>query len=409
MSHPASPYQQFAIIYVDDEVQSLKYFPKLFPDFRILTAESVDAAKRLIEAEGDGLAIVLTDQRMPGASGTDLLAHLHLRRPEVVRILTTAYSDLDSAIAAVNSGAVYRYVVKPWDQADLRQTLMRAYEFFILQRERNKLLREKISVLQRMFIMDRVRSYAVLAAGLAGRVQYSLQALKAFLDAAPVPAQTGKAEAAGGVDWNELWAIARVESSRMIETIQGVAQRTIEPRYTFTALDAPAVIRSGLAPVIAQAAHRSVTVTWDGIPMDLPGIRADATMLARMAGIMLDRLLLVDRDARAVRVRLQATEVWGQQGLRLSVTADDRVWEEAQLHACFTVLSGARMGSPGDQDGDLLAAYFIAYHHGGTMAIHRTTPQGPGFVACLPVDPEVCAMPGVDPQWLERTFTWFEG
>ena len=409
MSMTASRYQQFVVLYVDDEVQSLKYFPKLYPEFRVLTAANVEAAKALIEAQGEEIAIVLTDQRMPGGSGTDLLAYLHHRRPEVVRILTTAYSDLDSAIAAVNSGAVYRYVIKPWDQADLRQTLMRAYELFILHRERNKLLREKISVLQRMFIMDRVRSYAVLAAGLAGRVKYSLQALKAFLDAAPVPAQSTVAGDEGSVDWNQLWEIARVESTRMIDTIQGIAQRTIEPQYTFAALDAPAVIRAGIDPIAIQAASRGVKVVWDGIPMDLPQIRADAAMIGRMAAIMVDRLLLVDPATNLVRIRLQATEVWGQPGLRLSVTADDRVWEEAQLHACFTVLSGAKMGSAGDQDGDMLAAYFIAYHHGGTMAIHRTSPQGPGFVACLPVNPEVTTMPGVDAQWLERTFTWFEG
>lgn len=409
MSTTDSRYQQFAILYVDDEVQSRKYFPKLYSEFRILTASSVEAAKEIIEVQGDEIAIVLSDQRMPGGSGTDLLAHLHHRRPEIVRILTTAYSDLDSAITAVNSGAVYRYVVKPWDQADLRQTLMRAYELFILHRERNKLLREKLSVLQRMFILDRVRSYAVLAAGLAGRVKCSLQALKVFLDAAPIPKQSPLHDDEGSVNWNQLWEIARVESARMIDTIQGVAQRTIEPQYDFAALDAPAVIRTGIDPVAVLAMGRGIKVVWDGIPMDLPQICADAVMLARMAGIMLDRLLLVDPAARVVRIRLQAAEVWGQPGLRLSVTADDRVWEEAQLHACFTVLSDAKLGSTSDQEGDMLAAYFIAYHHGGTMSIHRTSPQGPGFVACLPVNPDVSTMPGVDAQWLERTFTWFEG
>ena len=408
MTDDSTRYHEFVVVYVDDELQSLKYFPKLFPEFRVLTAANASEAQVLLDSLGETVAIVMSDQRMPGGSGTDLLAGLHRRRPDVIRILTTAHSDLESAIAAVNTGAVYRYVVKPWQVEDLRQTLRRGYELFVLQRERNRLLREKLAVLQRMFIMDRVRSYAVLAAGLAGRVKYSLQALKAFLDAAPIPEPDSAMIADGDVRWHQLWDLARAESQRMLDTIQGVAERTITPAYHFAPLDAARAIREGVAAGEGLATARGVVVLWDPVPDGIPLLSADQGMLARMAGIMLDRLLLVDPLARQVRIRLARSEVWGSPALRVSVTAEQRDWTELELHGCFAMLSGQSSGSA-HQDGDLLAAYFIAYHHGGTMAVHRTSPHGPGFVACLPFDPLGVAIPGVDADWLERTFTWFEG
>jgi len=101
-------------------------------------------------------------------------------------MLTTAYSDLDSAIDAVNSGAIFKYVVKPWDLRELRGCLLRGMEFFLLQQERDTLLREKMSVLQRLVVTDRVRSLAILAAGLAALAMIPT-AVYVFKDDQPVP------------------------------------------------------------------------------------------------------------------------------------------------------------------------------------------------------------------------------
>jgi two-component system, probable response regulator PhcQ len=401
-------YDEFFILYVDDEAQSLKYFPKLFPAFRILTAEGVQAARKVIAEHGDYIAVVISDQRMPDGSGTELLSELRRMRPEIIRILTTAYSDLDSAIAAVNSGAVYRYVVKPWEQADLRQTLMRAYEFFGLQRDRNRLLREKISVLQRMILLDRVRSFAVLAAGLANRIKYPLEALRAFLDAAPPPPENTMRT--NDVQWDRLWKMAQQESQGILETIHGVVQRTIEPAYHFQPIDFAKVLAESLEAVSERGRQRGVTVELEPIPSDLPTIKADVHMLQQMLSILPQRLSLVDPEAKVIRIGCHADEVWGQPGVRISVVAAERDWSTIELHNCFSMVSpqGNGLLQASSWDGDLLAAYFIAYHHGGTMSVRRTTPMGPGFVASFPADPEAVTIPGVDAQWLERTFTWLD-
>src|SRR5437773_4800500 len=157
-------YKKFTILYVDDEEKSLKYFARAFEDqFQILTASNATDGLRLLEAHKDGIGLLMTDQRMPGEKGVWLLERARQLRPRMIRILATAYSDMDAAVAAVNTGAIYKYVTKPWDPPQLEQTLKRGLEFFLVQSERDQLLREKMSVLHNMMVADRIVSLGLLA------------------------------------------------------------------------------------------------------------------------------------------------------------------------------------------------------------------------------------------------------
>src|SRR6266704_2852020 len=179
-------YKKYSILYVDDEEKSLKYFAKAFEEqFRILTASNATDGLRLLEEHKDDIGLLMTDQRMPGEKGIWLLEKARQLRPRIVRILATAYSDMESAIAAVNTGAVYKYITKPWDPPQLENSLKRGLEFFMVQRERDHLLKEKMSVLHNMMIADRIVSLGLLAAGLSHHIRNSLVAVKTFLDLAP--------------------------------------------------------------------------------------------------------------------------------------------------------------------------------------------------------------------------------
>ena len=123
-------YKKFAILYVDDEEKSLKYFERAFgDDFRVFTAANAQDGFKLLELHADEIGLLMTDQRMPGEKGVWLLERARQLRPRILRILVTAYSDFDAAIAAVNSGAIYKYVHKPWDPPQLELTLRQALEF----------------------------------------------------------------------------------------------------------------------------------------------------------------------------------------------------------------------------------------------------------------------------------------
>ncbi|HEY3930830.1 MAG TPA: ATP-binding protein, partial [Verrucomicrobiae bacterium] len=91
------------------------------------------------ETHKDEIGLLMTDQRMPGEKGVWLLERARKLRPRIIRVLATAYADMDAAIAAVNSGAIYKYVSKPWDPPQLEETLKHGLEFFIVQTERDKL------------------------------------------------------------------------------------------------------------------------------------------------------------------------------------------------------------------------------------------------------------------------------
>src|SRR5271169_3322016 len=182
----AQDYKKFAVLYVDDEEKSLKYFERAFGDeFRVFTAPNAQSGLKLLEQHADEIGLLMTDQRMPGEKGVWLLERARQLRPRVLRMLVTAFADMDAAISAVNTGAIYKYITKPWDPVQLEITLRQGLEFFMVQGERDQLLHEKMSVLRNMMIADRIVSLGLLAAGLSHQIRNSLVAVKTFLDLAP--------------------------------------------------------------------------------------------------------------------------------------------------------------------------------------------------------------------------------
>ena len=81
-------------------------------------------------AEKNGYGLVICDYQMPGMLGVDVLRRIKLLQPNTIRIILTAHADMDIAIRAINDGAVYRFLVKPWDNRELIETVRRAFEEF---------------------------------------------------------------------------------------------------------------------------------------------------------------------------------------------------------------------------------------------------------------------------------------
>jgi len=129
-------YQNCTILYVDDEEKSLVNFNRVFrKKFKILSAVNAAEGYRLLEEYRDDIALLMSDQRMPGEKGVEFLKRAREVHPNAVRILTTAYSDFDVAIEAMNSGAVSKLVTKPWDIPQLEMIIKEACDFFTSQRE----------------------------------------------------------------------------------------------------------------------------------------------------------------------------------------------------------------------------------------------------------------------------------
>jgi len=152
------PNSKCGILYIDDEEKALKYFKMAFSaKFEVFTASSGSAGLEILREEAPRIGIVISDQKMPEMQGAEVLGIAREEFPHVVRILTTAYSDLDSAIQAVNKGHIYQYIVKPWEIQDLGMILQRAADYYQVLSERNQLLSLKMTTLQRMVCSDRVK------------------------------------------------------------------------------------------------------------------------------------------------------------------------------------------------------------------------------------------------------------
>src|SRR6266446_6233616 len=230
-------YKKYAILYVDDEEKSLKYFARAFEEeFRILTAPTAQEGFKLLEQHKDEIGVLMTDQRMPGEKGTWLLEKARQLRPRIIRILATAYSDMDAAIAAVNTGAIYKYVTKPWDPPQLENTLKRGLEFFLVQRERDQLLREKMSVLHNMMIADRIVSLGLLAAGLSHHIRNSLVAVKTFLDLAPAKLEAEKVDLDGLRNpdfWKEYYQNVQGQIGKINNMLKDLWTASEKPAFAF--------------------------------------------------------------------------------------------------------------------------------------------------------------------------------
>jgi len=128
----------YKILIVDDEPANLRALERLFrQEYEVLTANSGTEALELLTQHD--VALLITDQRMPGMTGIELLKKTMSLRPRMVRIILTGYTDVEALVEAINCGEVYRYITKPWSNEDLRVTIKRALEHYETNRKRHEL------------------------------------------------------------------------------------------------------------------------------------------------------------------------------------------------------------------------------------------------------------------------------
>ena len=141
-------HREYPVLYVDDEPENLRIFELTFRrEFTILTATSGEEG--LAKLAERPVALVLSDHRMPGMTGTEFLARVAELDASTVRIMVTAYGDVETLQSAINNGSIYRFIPKPWTPEDVRATLRRGIEAYALERERSQLLRE-LTILNRV-------------------------------------------------------------------------------------------------------------------------------------------------------------------------------------------------------------------------------------------------------------------
>jgi two-component system probable response regulator PhcQ len=384
-------YKKYAILYVDDEEKSLKYFTRAFEEnFRVLTASNAQDGLKLIEQHGEDIGVLMTDQRMPGEKGVWLLEKARALHPRTIRILATAFSDMEAAIDAVNTGAIYKYVTKPWDPEQLEHTLKHALEFFSVQNERDQLLREKMSVLHNMMIADRIVSLGLLAAGLSHHIRNSLVAVKTFLDLAPSKMAEEKMNIDGLRNpdfWKEYYQSVQGQIERINNLLKDLWTASEKPSFEFSdEVQLRTVVDSCIDALKTPFAAKNIKVK-NEIPESLPTMKVDKPKFYRLFDLMLKDELATLPAGSEVTLKAEAYNGTSRPGILIQISDNGPGLPQEALRLVFDPFV-VRSDSPMEYGIHLMACYFIVHHHGGKIDARSEDGKGTTFTLRLPIDPD---------------------
>lgn len=143
-------HKAITILYVDDERMACKYFASAVgTDYEVLTALSADAALEILADPHNRVGVLVTDYRMPGRDGGDLLRQVEREYPHIVRILVTAYVDKSVLLETINSGEIFQILEKPLGLMEIRRVLRMA----------SSLARERSSKQQKLMAIDETLAF----------------------------------------------------------------------------------------------------------------------------------------------------------------------------------------------------------------------------------------------------------
>ncbi len=135
-----------SILYLDDEVDNLIAFKAVFRrSYDVHTAANTEEAWNVLK--NTAIQIIISDQRMPEVSGVDFLSSVSLKYPEIIRMILTGYSDMQSIIDAINKGKIYYYITKPWKFEELKIIIDKGIEAYNLRIQNILLLEENTKLL----------------------------------------------------------------------------------------------------------------------------------------------------------------------------------------------------------------------------------------------------------------------
>ncbi|MEM6822655.1 MAG: response regulator [Verrucomicrobiota bacterium] len=407
MIYESYDYKRYKVLFVDDEDLTRKYFERNFRDsFDILTAAGGEEARTLLRKHQNEIGILITDQRMPGESGVQLLEYARKNYPRMLRMMITAYADLQDTVDAINSGAIYKYVSKPYEDFELELTLKRAMEFHIIHVDRDQLLHEKLSSLHRSVMTERIVNMGVLSAGLSHHLRNSLTAVKSFLDLAPqkLSEEDVDINQIKNPDyWNQLYDVAQGQVSKVVDFLHGI-------ECYVTVRDPEFSDEVEVKEVVSRAIelHKDL-LKEHKISMDISGVKEGLKITANAKLLSQALEWLVEERAKhlagdcEIRIRSEVKEGETEQVvLYLDDPAADLDEEAlAQLFDPFRI----NPKNPSEFGIHLLGTFFLIYHHGGMMQIKQKGINGGiEFQIGLPMDANQPVELPDDDEFLQKVF-----
>ncbi len=307
------------VLFVDDDKSNLLVCEAVCGDeFEVLTAEGGAEALEIMQRHEVG--VVVSDQRMPRMSGVELLERIREAYPDVVRLLVTAYADVQAAIDAINHGQVRRYLRKPWEPEELKAEIRDALERFSTRR--------RLAELERRFVQtERVYALGIVTAGIGHELRNPISwivsntqhSLAELAELEQELARLGHETLRNKVE--EICAALLDVSSgaeRVTEIVSGIQSSLAGPVAENEEVDLEEVVRLALRMVDAQL-NRAARIELDARgPCSVSGSR---TRISQIAVNLLVNAGHAVSGLPSDRARI-AVRIWNREGWAFLEIAD---------------------------------------------------------------------------------------
>ncbi|MEZ4446163.1 MAG: hybrid sensor histidine kinase/response regulator [Polyangiaceae bacterium] len=381
------------VLYVDDDHSNRVVFEHSFRgQFSLITAPSAEEALALLEERDVG--VLVTDQRMPGMSGNELLEEVKQRWPEIVRVVITAYSDLDAILKAINDGLVARYVVKPWDREELTGLLEWACEVHLLGR-RDQAVKAHLLNTERLAVVGSLTAGALhdLSTPLSSLLTNS-EVLRRYAHAVPAIAELAKAHAYTLVksERQRLQELVRdlpLLADDMFETAEvavGIVRQMAglvagRSGSEEQAVADPVVITRHVMSLCRRELPKGARVAYVG-PQPLPHVRITPTDLTRvLLNLLMNAAQALRRTDRVAPGTIEVDAVMTATSVSIVVSDDGPgmspdVLDKATKEFFTTRVDGSGLG--------LTQCRRLTERAGGTLKLESRQGQGVRVTVMLP-------------------------
>ncbi len=385
------------ILVVDDEpfiVEMLEDYLK--EQYHVLTATSGDAALQLLKQHPE-IDIIISDQRMPGISGIDLLKKSLETHPNAERIIITAYADLESVLEGLNEARISYYFPKPIDLYQIKLAVQQLAEKIDLWRsnlqlieqlkEQNRLIEQKISerTKELQLALQQLREHQILQQRF---FNIAVHDLKNPLSTLRIICSELQKIVGDRPEAQQLFTMVEEPLNTMEQLVQDILTITrlqsAEPGLEIQPINLQELLQAVIYEFRPQAQRKNITLTLQ-LPEDLPIIEGDYRRLKQVFDNLISNgikytppggkvLLTASADSANVTITVQDT------GLGMTTQDLEKVFGE------FQTLSAKPTGGESSTGlGLFIAKKIVALHHGKITAYSEGPGKGSTFTVVLPI------------------------
>ena len=375
------------VLLVDDEPLTTKYFASWFSShFPVFVASSAEEALQVLDTHADRIGVVVTDERMPEGNGVKLLETVRTRHPQTIRILTTAYMDMETLLEAINVGSVFSFVAKPWELKDLERVLFDALKVHEKQVRDAHLIERKLSDLRNQIIDNHVYDIGIIAGKLGHYVYNALCPVTFLLD------QLIEGKIANNYPEDFLRDVQK-HVEEVVVTLKDLDRASAPPTLSlYEPLDLRAMLDETLDQTNLSRKERRLEVIVD-MDRDLPEIYGIRSEIEKLLRFMIAEQVISLPVGSTVRVTCSSRVVDKEViGVNLDFEDDVPLSPSVQAESLLYPFN-LRSGNPREFGIFLACCYFIAKRHGGSLIARAKEDAGVVYSFYLPYDPRETSDP----------------